>query len=104
MKEGRDDVDVDFAMRCGREEENCDLASETVEGRKKRADDVRNETALDILMKLPGVTKENAPLLIGEVSNLRELTLMTKKKLKTIIGNNNGSRLWDFLRKSTTSK
>ena len=92
-KLGRDEVDVEAAMRYGREDEERngggELGEEVV---------VKNEAAIDMLMRLPGVTKENAGGLMEEGKSINGLCALKKEVLKRIMGAINSQRLYTFLR------
>mmetsp|Transcript_24518 Transcript_24518/g.97283 ORF Transcript_24518/g.97283 Transcript_24518/m.97283 type:complete len:660 (-) Transcript_24518:54-2033(-) len=57
----------------------------------------RNVVAIDLLLKLPGVTEKNVHELVEKVDNLRELVSMSRADLAGIIGAVNARRLHEFL-------
>lgn len=110
-KEGRDDVDVEAAMRCGREDMNPSggdnsNGNDSKSTKKPTKDEIEadpvNETAIEMLMKLPGVTKYNARLLMEECDSLREMTNLSQATLKKCMGSGGAAKLWAFFRDKPT--
>ncbi|CEJ00654.1 hypothetical protein RMCBS344292_14706 [Rhizopus microsporus] len=56
-------------------------------------------TPQDILRSMPGVNSKNYKAIISKVNNLEELASMNQKEISKIIGEECGSKLYNFLRK-----
>ena len=56
--------------------------------------------AQEILRKLPGITEENYRTVLRQVTNLSELSLLSQVAMVTMLGKNNGTRLFRFLHKT----
>jgi len=61
-------------------------------------DDEINETARDMLLRLPGVNVHNARRIMQECDSIADLTQMTRDDLKRIAGPMAGQKLFTFFR------
>jgi DNA excision repair protein ERCC-4 len=62
--------------------------------------DGANEAAVQMLLRLPGVTGHNARQIMRECDSIAELADMSREQLQRIVGQKNGQKLFTFFRQS----
>lgn len=70
---------------------------------KELIDSVHSITPSDVLRALPGINDRNYKYVMSKVKNLSSLATMTLEELESIIGYENGQKLFDFLNKDSHS-
>ena len=60
-------------------------------------DQMFNMVPQDFLRQLPGVHAHNCRRLMNSVTNLQELATKSRDELSTVLGQQNGRMLYDFL-------
>jgi DNA excision repair protein ERCC-4 len=93
LKQNHDEVDVDKAMEIGRSESVEDFLQEGEDD-----EDEINETARDMLLRLPGVNVHNARKIMERCDSIAELAQMPRDELKRIAGPVTGQKLFTFFR------
>ena len=103
QQRGQDAVDIDKAKEFG----SNDLLDKNLltktggkeaygQGGEEDEDEDGNETAKRILLKLPGVTTQNARAIMEKAKNLQELSNFSKAELKPLVGLHASEKLWNF--------
>lgn len=77
--------DADVAVKIG--VENSDTLSSEF-----------NQTPLNMLRAIPGINARNYRHVVLKVSNLRELSGYTLEQCKALVGNENGTKIFNFFR------
>jgi len=93
LKSNHDEVDVKRAVEIGRNESIEGLRQETTDD-----DDERNETARDMLLRLPGVNVSVARKIMQECDSIAELCDLSREELRRIAGPAIGQKLFSFFR------
>lgn len=62
----------------------------------------RNQAALDVLLRLPGVSVHNYRALMHHAGSIAEVTALTREQLHEAIGKVNGDKLYDFFHHNPT--
>lgn len=92
LKQNHEEVDVDKAVDIGQNESVEALLSEVSD------DDEINETARDMLLRLPGVSVHNARKIMRECDSIADLAQMSREELKRVAGPMVGQKLFTFFR------
>jgi DNA excision repair protein ERCC-4 len=91
LKQNHEEVDVDKAMEVGR--------NESVEAFLEEADEEEvNETARDMLLRLPGVNVHSARKIMEACDSIAELAELPREDLRRIAGPVTGQKLFTFFR------
>ena len=92
LKINHDEPDIHRAVEYGKDESiEAAMASEGSE-------DI-NESARDILLRLPGINASNARKIINHCDSIAELVEMSREDLKELLGPLTGQKLFTFFRK-----
>ncbi|CAO3677620.1 unnamed protein product [Rhizopus microsporus] len=86
-------------LKSNQEEPNMEKAASIGAEEGEDGETVYNMTPQDILRSMPGVNSKNYKAIISKVNNLEELASMSQKEISKIIGEECGSKLYNFLRK-----
>uniref|UniRef100_A0A7S3JS39 ERCC4 domain-containing protein n=1 Tax=Aureoumbra lagunensis TaxID=44058 RepID=A0A7S3JS39_9STRA len=71
---------------------------------QQQIDDGRNLTAIDLLLKLPGITEANIGNIIEHVDSLKELVNLEFEALEPLLGSKNAKLLLSFLSEHDASR
>ncbi|KAJ1972663.1 DNA repair protein RAD16 [Dimargaris verticillata] len=88
LKLCEDEPDMDIAMRLG-----ADTDAEI--------NTTNNITPQEILRSMPGITSKNYRVIVNNVSNIEELCRLPLARLKQLLGNLAGQRLYEFIHKTS---
>uniref|UniRef100_A0A7S3L7V4 ERCC4 domain-containing protein n=1 Tax=Amphora coffeiformis TaxID=265554 RepID=A0A7S3L7V4_9STRA len=99
LKMNHEEVDVEKAMEIGRNESveallRADKSKGGEEGEEE--EDEINESAREMLLRLPGVNVHAARRIMEEVDTLAELALLSREELRKIAGPIVGQKLFTF--------
>ena len=102
LKINHNEPDVDRAIDVGSNESLDSLLGSNTKGSEHDDDDENeiNEAARDMLLRLPGVTINNARKIMKECDSIAELADMPRDDLKKLVGPLTGQKLFTFFRKS----
>ena len=101
LKRNHQEVDVDKAIEIGTNDAMDELLGGGPEGFYDEEDDDgdgTNEAAVQMLLRLPGVTSHNARNIMKECDSIAELAEMSRDKLKELAGQKAGQKLFTFFR------
>jgi DNA excision repair protein ERCC-4 len=99
LKKNHDEVDVEKAAEIGRNESEEELLRP--EDKDGEEDEI-NETARDMLLRLPGVNVHSARMIMENCDSLAELSEMSRDELRKIAGPVTGQKLFTFFRQKIT--
>ncbi|KAL7500619.1 hypothetical protein ACHAWT_011251 [Skeletonema menzelii] len=103
LKRNHQEVDVDKAIEIGTNDAMDELLGGGAGGCYNEDDDEgdgANEAAVQMLLRLPGVTSHNARNIMRECDSIAELAEMSREKLKLLAGQKAGQKLFTFFRQS----
>ena len=101
LKRNHQEVDVDKAIEIGTNDAMDELLGGGPGGCYNEDDDEgdgANEAAVQMLLRLPGVTSHNARNIMKECDSIAELAEMSREKLKLLAGQKAGQKLFTFFR------
>ena len=101
LKQNHQEVDVDKAIEIGTNDAMDELLGGGADGYYNEDDDDgdgANEAAVQMLLRLPGVTSQNARNIMRECDSIAELAELSRDKLKLIAGQKAGQKLFTFFR------
>jgi len=102
LKCNHQEVNVDKAIEIGTNDAMDELLGGGPGGCYNEDDDDEgdgaNEAAVQMLLRLPGVTSHNARNIIKECDSIAELAEMSREKLKLLAGQKAGQKLFTFFR------
>lgn len=98
LKKNHDEVDVDKAIEVGRNESEEVLLSGGNRDGEDDDDDEINETARDMLLRLPGMNVTAARRIMEHCNSLAELSQMSRDDLRSLAGPAIGQKLFTFFR------
>ena len=101
LKQNHQEVDVDKAVEIGTNDAMDELLGGGPDGYYNEDDDEgdgANEAAVQMLLRLPGVTSQNARSIMRECDSIAELAELSREKLKQIAGQKAGQKLFTFFR------
>ena len=103
LKENHDEPDIDKAIEIGSNESldallGMDPSQEVEDGEEENE---INEAARDMLLRLPGITVQNARTIMAHCDTIADLAEMSRDELKRLIGPLSGQKLFTFFRQST---
>ena len=93
LKVNHEEVDVERAVEVGRNESIEALCQENAD-----EDDEVNETARDMLLRLPGVTVTIARKIMRDCDSIAELCNLSREDLRKVAGPATGQKLYTFFR------
>jgi len=94
LKENHQEVNVEDAMLIGSNESldlDSSISAETFD---------QNEDAKDMILRLPGITKQNSTKILNHCQSIAHLSKMPREELKELIGPMSGQKLFTFLRQT----
>ncbi|KAJ1967774.1 DNA repair protein RAD16 [Dimargaris xerosporica] len=91
LKLREDEPDMDIAMRLGADTE-------------AEINTTNNITPQEILRSMPGITSKNYRVIVNNVSSIEELCRLPQTRLKELLGNLAGQRLYEFIHKGTAKQ
>lgn len=104
LKQAMDEPDTDTAvavrvLRTGRQDASSAAApgASSATGTRAGQGAVQNDTGLDLLRRLPGITEGNLPVLLQHIDCVMELLELPEAALQEILGAEHGSTLHAFL-------
>ena len=103
LKENHDEPDIDKAIEIGSNESldallGMDPSQEVEDGEEENE---INESARDMLLRLPGITVQSARTIMAHCDTIADLAEMSRDELKRLIGPLSGQKLFTFFRQST---
>ncbi len=101
LKRNHQEVDVDKAIEIGTNDAMDELLGGGPGGCYNEDNDEgdgANEAAVQMLLRLPGVTSHNARNIMKECDSIAELAEMSREKLKLLAGQKAGQKLFTFFR------
>lgn len=103
LKENHDEPDIEKAIEIGSNESldallGMDQSQEAEDGEEENE---INEAARDMLLRLPGITVQNARIIMAHCDTIADLAEMSRDELKRLIGPLSGQKLFTFFRQST---
>ena len=103
LKENHDEPDIDKAIEIGSNESldallGMDPSQEVEDGEEENE---INESARDMLLRLPGITVQSARTIMAHCDTIAGLAEMSRDELKRLIGPLSGQKLFTFFRQST---
>ena len=98
LKSNHEEVDVDRALEIGRNESIESLLQPSTEDDGEDEEEEINETARDMLLRLPGVNVHSARRIMQECDSLAELSELSRDDLRRIAGPATGQKLFTFFR------
>jgi DNA excision repair protein ERCC-4 len=101
LKTNHEEVNVEKSVEIGSNESLDDLlgnANTTNSNNNNETTNEINETARDLLLRLPGVNTNNARKIMSACDTLAELAEMSREQLRELIGPISGQKLFSFLR------
>ena len=103
LKENHDEPDIDRAIEIGSNESLDALLGMDQSQEAEDAEDENeiNEAARDMLLRLPGITVQNARTIMMHCDTIADLAEMSRDELKRLIGPLSGQKLFTFFRQST---
>ena len=93
LKANHEEVDVDKAVAIG-SNESIDTLLETKDNDGEEVE--INETACDMLLRLPGINIHNARKIMKECDSIADLAGMAREEMKKMLGPLSGQRLFTF--------
>ena len=102
LKRTHEEVDVDKALEVGRSESEEMLLLKSNNNDDTEEDEV-NETARDMLLRLPGVNVRSARRIMQNCDTIAELSEMSRDELRKIAGPQTGQKLFAFFRQKITA-
>lgn len=99
LKANHEEVDVDKAVAIG-SNESIDALLDIKDDNGGEAD--INESARDMLLRLPGVNLHNARKITKECDSIAELAAMPKEKMRNLLGPRSGQQLFTFFNQKPT--
>lgn len=94
LKANHDEVDVEKAVKIGGDE----TADALLRPNDESGEDEVNETARDMLLRLPGVNVHSARKIMQECDSLAEVSKLSREELRGIAGPVTGQKLFTFFR------
>jgi DNA excision repair protein ERCC-4 len=94
LKTNHDEVDVEKAVQIGRD----DTADALLRPNGESEEDDVNETARDMLLRLPGVNVHSARKIMQECDSLAEFSKLSREEMRRIAGPVTGQKLFTFFR------
>jgi DNA excision repair protein ERCC-4 len=94
LKTNHDEVDVEKAVQIGRD----DTADALPQSNGESEEDDINETARDMLLRLPGVNVHSARKIMQECDSLAEFSKLSREEMRRIAGPVTGQKLFTFFR------
>jgi DNA excision repair protein ERCC-4 len=94
LKASHDEVDVEKAVRIGRDE----TVDALLRPNDDSGEDEINESAREMLLRLPGVNVHSARKIMRECDSLAELAKLSREELRRIAGPATGQKLFTFFR------
>jgi len=101
LKVDHDEPDINKAIEIGSNESlDALLGMDTTQGDEEEEENEINEAARDMLLRLPGVTVQNARQIMNSCDSIADVAEMSREDLKRLIGPLSGQKLFSFLRQS----
>ena len=104
LKQNHEEVNVSKAVEVGSNEElvgfsleNLGMNDEVLE------ENERNDTARDMLLRIPGINANNARKVMAACDNMAEFVEMSREDLKELLGPITGQKVFTFFRKQLAS-
>ena len=102
LKVNHDEPDISKAIEIGSNESlDALLGMDATQGDDEEEENEINEAARDMLLRLPGVTVQNARQIMNSCDNIADVAEMSRDDLKRLIGPLSGQKLFSFLRQSS---
>ena len=96
LKANHEEVDVKKAVEVGSNESIDALMRNDGNNEEYEI----NEAARDMLLKLPGITVQNARKIMKECNSIADLASLSREKMREILGPMEGQKLYSFFRKN----
>ena len=100
LKVNHDEVDVDKAVEIGRNESIEALLQPDTKDKDDEEEDEINESAREMLLRLPGVNVHAARRIMEEVDSLAELASLTRSEMRRVAGPIVGQKLFTFFQQN----
>lgn len=100
LKVNHDEPDIDKAVEIGSNESLDALLGMATQGDEEEEENEINEAARDMLLRLPGVTVQNARQIMNSCDTIADLAEMSRDDLKRLVGPMTGQKLFSFFRQS----
>lgn len=95
LKSNHEEVDVEKAIEVGRADSEDKFREDAT---AVEEDDEKNETAINMLLRLPGVNHKCARRIMDHCDSLAELSAMSRDELRKVAGPVTGQKLFTFFR------
>ncbi len=92
LKSNHEEVDVEKAKAIG--------TNESIDANIANNDNGINDEGRDMLLRLPGITEDNARKVMNECDSIAELACLTREEMKRILGPLAGQKLFTFFHQS----
>jgi DNA excision repair protein ERCC-4 len=96
LKMNHDEVDVEKAIEVGRNETEESLLQPSTNSNDPDEQDEINETARDMLLRLPGMNVQAARRIMDACDSLAELSQLSRDELRRVAGPVIGQKLFTF--------
>ena len=105
LKTNHEEVDVDRATEVGSNESLDALLGISSNPTEMEDDEVEevNETARDMLLRLPGINVHNARKVMNGCDTIADIAEMSREQLRVLLGPISGQKLFTFFRQKFTS-
>ena len=104
LKQNHEEVNVSKAVEVGSNDEFVGSSLETLGTNDEVLEEnERNDTARDMLLRIPGINANNARKVMAACDNMAEFVEMTREDLKELLGPITGQKVFTFFRKQLAS-